>query len=92
MKLQLLFAPALVSALVFDIVVRPRISATLLVLAAFLLSTLPFALRSLRKDPLIGLLSPALLAARACAQVMGVTAGLIYARRQPTEVPTKSPV
>jgi glycosyltransferase involved in cell wall biosynthesis len=91
MKLQLLFAPALLLAVAFDLTVRPAMPASVLVLAAFLVSTLPFALRAIGKDPIVGLLSPALLAARACAQVLGVTAGLIYARRKPAEVPTNSP-
>jgi hypothetical protein len=60
------------------------------VLLAFLLSTLPFTLRALAKDPIIGLLSPVLLAARACAQGLGVAAGLIYARRNPAQI-AKSP-
>jgi cellulose synthase/poly-beta-1,6-N-acetylglucosamine synthase-like glycosyltransferase len=90
MKLQLLFAPALLFAVVCDLLVRPTIPASALVLLAFLLSTLPFTLRALAKDPVIGLLSPALLAMRACAQGLGVAAGLIYARRNPSEVPTKS--
>jgi len=90
MKLQLLFAPALLLALALDLSARPAVPASALVLAAFLMSTLPFALRATRKDPLVGLLSPALLAARACAQVMGVTAGLIYARSKPAEGPSKS--
>lgn len=83
MKLQLLFAPALVLAVVFDVAMRPRVSVSALVLAGFLLTTLPFALRAIRKDPIVGILSPALLAARACAQVLGVGAGLIYTRRKP---------
>jgi glycosyltransferase involved in cell wall biosynthesis len=91
MKLQLLFAPALVLAIAFDLTVRPAMPVSVLVLAAFLISTLPFALRAIPKDPVVGLLSPALLAARACAQVLGVTAGILYARRQPSESPTKSP-
>jgi GT2 family glycosyltransferase len=70
MKLQLLF----------DLAVRPRVPASTIVLGGFLLSTLPFTLRAIRKDPVVGILSPVLLAARACAQVMGVAAGLIYAR------------
>jgi hypothetical protein len=49
------------------------------------ISTLPFAVRAIRKDPMVGLLSPVLLAARACAQVLGVAGGLIYARRKPIE-------
>jgi glycosyltransferase involved in cell wall biosynthesis len=84
MKLQLLFAPALLLAVVLDFAVRPRVPGSALVLAGFLISTLPFALRAFRKDPLVGALSPVLLAARACAQVLGVAGGLIYARRNPT--------
>lgn len=83
MKFQLLFAPALILAVIFDVVVRPLISISALVLAGFVLSTLPFTLRALSKDPVVGLLSPVLLAARACAQMLGVTAGLIYAGRKP---------
>ncbi len=82
MKLQLLLAPAVVVALVIDASARPRVPVTALVAAAFLLSTAPFALRAAQKDPVIGLLSPFLLAARACAQLLGVSAGLIYARGQ----------
>lgn len=85
MKLQLLFAPALLLAVAFDLTMRPRVSLSVLVVAGFLLSTLPFALRAFRKDPVVGILSPELLAARACAQVLGVVAGLIYARRKPVE-------
>ncbi len=88
MKLQLLFAPALLAALLVDLAVRPKVPVSALVTGAFLLSTLPFALRALRKDPIIGLLSPVLLAARSCAQVMGVAAGMIYAGRQPAAVAT----
>ena len=83
MKLQLLLAPALLLAGAFDLAVRPRVSVSMFVLAGFLLSTLPFALRAVRKDPIIGIFSPALLAARACAQVLGVAFGLIYAGRKP---------
>jgi GT2 family glycosyltransferase len=88
MKLQLLFAPALMGALLFDFIVRPVVPASAIVLGAFLLSTLPFALRAIRKDPLVGVLSPILLAARACAQVMGVVAGMIYVGRRPAEAVT----
>ncbi|MGC2260511.1 MAG: glycosyltransferase [Candidatus Sulfotelmatobacter sp.] len=90
MKLQLLFAPALLLGIAVDLVVRPPVPASGIVLAAFLVSTLPYALRAIRKDPVVGLLSPALLAARACAQVLGVTVGLIYGRRKLAQVSTKS--
>ena len=91
MKLQLLFAPTLLLAAAFDLAVRPAVPASALVLGVFLVSTLPFALRAIAKDPIVGLLSPALLALRACAQVLGVAAGLINARRKPVQAPTKSP-
>jgi cellulose synthase/poly-beta-1,6-N-acetylglucosamine synthase-like glycosyltransferase len=91
MKLQLLLAPALLLAAALDLTMRPAVPASMLVLAAFLFSTLPFAMRAIAKDPIVGLLSPGLLAARACAQVMGVIAGLIYARGKPANVPAKSP-
>jgi cellulose synthase/poly-beta-1,6-N-acetylglucosamine synthase-like glycosyltransferase len=89
MKLQLLFAPALVFAVPFDLVARQAVPASLLVLAVFLVSTLPFAVRAVLRDPIVGLLSPALLAARALAQVLGVIAGLIYARPKPVVAGTK---
>ena len=85
MKLQLLLAPALLVAVGIDIVARPRLSATQLVLGSFVCSTLPFAAKAALKDPVIGLLSPLLLAARACAQLAGVVAGAVYtARRRPS--------
>ncbi len=90
MKFQLLFGPALLLAIGFDLVVRPAVPASIIVLAAFLLSTLPFTFRAFAKDPVVGLLSPALLAARACAQLLGVAAGLISAGRKPAQVATKS--
>jgi glycosyltransferase involved in cell wall biosynthesis len=90
MKAQLLFAPALLAAALLDLAVRPTLPASLWVLAAFLLSTLPFAVRAMVRDPVVGLLSPALLALRACAQVLGLSAGLIHAFRKSTELPAKS--
>jgi len=69
---------------------HPRIPASGVVLLAFLVSTIPFVLRAITKDPNVGLLSPVLLAARACAQVLGVAAGLIYARRRAAAATTES--
>jgi glycosyltransferase involved in cell wall biosynthesis len=91
MKLQLLFAPALLLAVVVDFTVRPRVPGSVLVLAGFLMTTVPFVLRAFRKDLPVGLLSPVLLAARACAQVLGVAGGLIYARRKPMETANSKP-
>jgi GT2 family glycosyltransferase len=89
MKLQLLFPPALLLALGFDLAVRPAVSPSGLALAAFFVSTLPFAQRAFGKDPIVGFLSPALLAARAWAQALGVAAGLIYALGNLAQAPPK---
>jgi GT2 family glycosyltransferase len=85
MKLQLLFAPALLLAVGFDLLVPPKEPISAFVLIGFLLTTVPFTLRAIRKNAIVGILSPILLAARACAQVLGVAAGLAYARRKPVE-------
>jgi GT2 family glycosyltransferase len=90
MKLQLLFAPALLFAIACDLSIHLKISSTLLVCVGFVVSTLPFAWRAIAKDPIVGLLSPALLAARACAQMLGVTAGLIYLGRNVADAETES--
>ena len=90
MKLQLLFAPVLLASLAFDLAVRPVVPASAIVLTVFFISTLPFTMRAIVKDPVVGLLSPALLAARACAQLLGVSTGLIHARSKPADAPTRS--
>lgn len=92
MKLQVLFLPALLCSLAYDVAARPSIPASLLVVAAFLVSTVPFTIRAIAKDPVVGILAPGFLAARACAQMFGVGTGLIYAYRKPARVFTKSPV
>jgi GT2 family glycosyltransferase len=92
MKMQLLFAPALLLAICFDIVLRPAMPAAAVVCIAFLLSTLPFAGRIIRKDVTVGLLSPFMLAARSCAQGLGVTAGSIHASRKIAHTGTEARV
>jgi cellulose synthase/poly-beta-1,6-N-acetylglucosamine synthase-like glycosyltransferase len=82
MKLQLLFAPAMAAAILADVALRPTFPVSAIVLGGFLGSTLPFTLRAIRKDFTVGLLSPVLLAARSCAQFLGVSAGLVRACRK----------
>jgi len=82
MKLQVFLGPALLIAVSFDLTLRPRLPVTLLVVGGFLGSTLPFAKRTIVKDRVVGLLSPALLAMRACAQLLGLIAGLFHAFRR----------
>jgi len=81
MKLQLLFLPMLLLSAAYDLVSRRALIAPVAVMVAFVLSTLPFVMRTLRKDLLIAVVSPLLLAARASAQVIGVASGMMYARR-----------
>ncbi len=81
MKLQLLFAPALLLGLIVDLTLRPPISVSVVVLCLFLVSTVPFAVRAASKDLVVGLISPLLLALRSCAQLFGVAAGALLARR-----------
>ncbi len=81
MKLQLLFAPALLLGLIVDLTFRPPISVSVVVLCLFLVSTVPFAVRAASKDLVVGLISPLLLALRSCAQLFGVAAGALLARR-----------
>jgi hypothetical protein len=78
MKLQLLFLPALLLAAIFDLTVRRGIPVTAFVVGGFLITTIPFALRAMAKDFILGLLSPLLLAARSFAQMLGVAAGTIH--------------
>jgi GT2 family glycosyltransferase len=90
MKLQLLFAPAQLLAAALDLALRPALPLSILVVGAFLLSTVPFAARAMVEDPILGLLSPALLALRACAQLLGVAAGTVQAFRRWAEIPANS--
>jgi len=90
MKLQLLLVPALLAGFAFDLTTQPHVSASLIVIGLFFLSTLPFAIRAFRKDPLVGFLSPALLALRACAQLIGVIGGIAHTFFTPTKIPSKS--
>jgi GT2 family glycosyltransferase len=85
MKIQLLFPLALLLSAIFDLAVRLKVPASTLVLVGFFLTTVPFALRAIRKDVIVGILSPILLAARSCAQLLGITSGLMYARRKPAQ-------
>ncbi|HEV2396664.1 MAG TPA: glycosyltransferase [Candidatus Sulfotelmatobacter sp.] len=90
MKAQLLFPPALLIAMPLDLLGHATIPLSALVITAFLVSTLPFSLRAARQDWVVGLLSPMILAARACSQAMGVVAGVIYMYRTPSRAPADS--
>jgi glycosyltransferase involved in cell wall biosynthesis len=86
MKLQLLFAPALVLAAAADLSMHWSGMISAIVFFLFLLSTLPFAMRALRKDRAVALAAPFFLAARSFSQFLGVVAGLNYTRSKPAQI------
>ncbi len=90
MKLQLLFPPALLIAVCSDLLARFEVPFSYVVCAIFLFTTFPFAARLVRKDPLVGLWSPFLLAARSGAQFFGVAAGMVSAWRTPARAASES--
>jgi GT2 family glycosyltransferase len=92
MKVQLVLLPMLAAALIIGIPEHLAVSFAAGVAGLFVVSTLPFVVRALVKDPVVALCSPAMLAARACAQFAGVLAGFINAGRKPVDVAAKSPV
>jgi GT2 family glycosyltransferase len=86
MKAQLLFAPALAGALfaATGAMGAQTMAPVLWVLAGFALTTIPFVVRAFPKDPLVALLSPMILAARATAQFLGVTGAMVrFSLRRP---------
>jgi GT2 family glycosyltransferase len=82
MKLQLLFVPMLVSCGVLDLFFMQAIPISLWGIGAFLLTCLPFSFRIMKKDPVVGFIAPGILAARSCAQFLGVAFGMMGAKRR----------
>jgi glycosyltransferase involved in cell wall biosynthesis len=80
MKLQLLFWPALLGGLIADVCFRNSMHFGLIALLAFLVTTAPFFFNAMIKDPLVGILSPGIIAFRSCVQLLGVIGGIVGAR------------
>jgi GT2 family glycosyltransferase len=80
MKAQLLLGPAIIASLGIDFMAHPQIPVTLIALSAFILTTAPFALRNIAKDPPLGMISPLILAGRSCAQLLGIVSAVFRAR------------
>jgi glycosyltransferase involved in cell wall biosynthesis len=78
MKAQLLLLPGLIAAMLADQLHFTAISWTGAVVFTFLLTTLPFLVRTFARDRLVGMLSPLLLACRSCAQFLGVVCGATH--------------
>jgi GT2 family glycosyltransferase len=89
MKLQTLFLPATLGLLVLDLTGFSPMALSWIPLPLMLASTLPFASRAFRKDPAVGLLSPLILTGRACAQFLGIAAGVFCARARTVPLETK---
>jgi hypothetical protein len=53
------------------------ITSTVIIVFGFLLSTLPFSIKVVQKDPLLGFVSPLLLLYRAMALGLGFVAGFL---------------
>ena len=92
MKLQPLFLPALTAALLVDCWRPGRVPLSALMLSLFLLTTLPFTCRAVKKDPLAGICSPVLLALRSCAQFLGVAGGVIKTNFKRQRLPAPSEI
>lgn len=81
MKLQLLFLPAVIAGALIDISARFSQSLSAVVVAAFLLTTFPFAFRSAAKDPMVGVVAPIILIGRSCCQFLGIICGIVRAQQ-----------
>lgn len=77
MKVQLLLFPAAVAGALIDLSARSSRFLWAATVAAFLLTTFPFAFRSARKDPMVGVVAPVILVGRSCAQFFGTMCGIV---------------
>ena len=77
MKLQLLLAPGIIALLLMGLVNIFFFYASVVAILIFLLISIPFILKALSKDFVVGILSPFLLLGRGLAQFAGVFKGLI---------------
>jgi len=75
LKIQMVLAMVLVPLLALVLLRSFFCSLVLLILVLFFISAIPFAIRALRKDPTVGLLSPFLLFVRALALGLGMAKG-----------------
>ena len=78
MKMQLIFPPICLFPLLMVFFSLKFFLISGLGFAAFFLTTVPFVCKAIRKDKVVGVLSPFLLFSRAVAQFMGVIGGLRY--------------
>ncbi|MBI5205635.1 MAG: hypothetical protein HZA11_12030 [Nitrospirae bacterium] len=78
MKLQVLFPPAVLGSGLLAIAYNSLMPFLFLFIFAFILTTIPFAVRTGKKDLMVGLMSPAFLFLRSLFQFLGILGGITY--------------
>lgn len=78
MKLQVLFPPAVLGSALLAIAYNSLIFFPFLFIFAFILTTIPFAVRAGKKDLTVGLISPVFLFLRSLFQFLGILGGITY--------------
>lgn len=79
MKLQTLLAPVMAMALILWLSNNKLCILPAAVLLLFLLSTIPFTIKAVKRDPATGALSPIVLIGRSLFQFVGIAGGLFKA-------------
>ncbi len=82
MKIQLIFPPLIIGSAILAIMNNVFLFLPLLLMVVFLITTVSFSFRSLRRDVVVGLLAPVLLFLRASAQFSGVLSGTLFASKK----------
>lgn len=76
MKIQLLFLPLLLLSVIYSFLFSGAFYLPFFIIFLFILSTLPFFYKTIKKDFIVGLISPFLLIGRSIAQFFGVFNGI----------------
>ncbi len=78
MKLQVLFPPAVLGSALLAIAYNSLMYFSLLCFFVFILTTIPFTIRTGKKDLMVGLISPVFLFLRSLSQFLGICGGITY--------------
>ncbi|MDO9287188.1 MAG: glycosyltransferase [Thermodesulfovibrionales bacterium] len=78
MKLQVLFPPVVLGSALLAIAYNSLMYFPLLCFFAFILTTIPFTIRTGKKDSMVGLISPVFLFLRSLSQFLGILGGVVY--------------
>ncbi|KAF0144497.1 MAG: hypothetical protein FD156_1801 [Nitrospirae bacterium] len=78
MKLQVLFPPAVLGSALLSVAYNRLMCFSLLCFFVFILTTIPFTIRTGKKDLMVGLISPVFLFLRSLSQFFGILGGITY--------------